>query len=31
MDFSSFLTNLDAFLRTISPIAMIAGTILVVL
>jgi hypothetical protein len=31
MDFSSFLTDLDSFLRTISPIAVIAGTILVVL
>src|SRR5512147_692795 len=31
MDFSTFLTDLDSFLRTISPIAVIAGTILVVL
>jgi hypothetical protein len=31
MDFSAFLTDLDSFLRTISPIAVIAGTILVVL
>jgi hypothetical protein len=31
MDSSSFLTTLDSFLRTISPIAVIAGTILVVL
>ena len=31
MDFSLFMTNLESFLRTISPIAVIAGTILVVL
>ncbi len=31
MDFSNFVTVLESFLRTISPIAVIAGTILVVL